>query len=714
LLADGGHSVLEESSFGIVNAVRAASMAQGESLLLVVDQFEELMRFRSESCDRDGGGEAALFVSQLLRAADDFGSSIYVVLTMRSDFLGDCAQFPGLPEALNKGQYLIPRMTREQRRAAITDALAFFDVTMSERLTQRLLNDAGEDPDQLPVLQHALQQTFAAWKKAGAVGEIDFEHYVTAGTMERALHEHAESVCPATDQFRWLAARIFRCLTVNEKGRAVRRPAKLERILRVIGAAGDAALEQRATEMIRLFGSPENSFLVWAPRNELAPETVIDISHESLIRKWKTLQQWVEDEAKSVDVYRYLRRDAMLYPKDASLWGDPELKGALQMRDADGWNAAWAEQYSADPGASFTEVRKFLDLSVVERDRRARRDRWFTGLKWAAPCLVLALIIGGLWAYHVYLDKQAAQLESDQAQKQLIQTQQGLAEMEKDRANGQKELNALTAQIREKEKAVGENPALLAELDRLRKEQELANDSLKERARLINETKQQTAQTSQSYSDSLKRINELQDRLTQAWQERDEALKKAAAAPVGASAKDTDEWRRRATAAEAEVSKLMAAQATVLADARAPFYPLIVPQSSWNLYPSKEPVVGILVEDLKRLPSATARMFVYPYSASSAAKLPKFLAALPPGRQVPEAEAKAAFDQLARNRPCPSKPQPDGVQCFMIHKRRVLGETELAGTIDIGSIHYAVHVMAWTQNAIGGQDVLALALAPIR
>ena len=38
---------------------------------------------------------------------------------MRSDFLGDCTQFPGLAEAINAGQYLVPRMTRDERRAAI-------------------------------------------------------------------------------------------------------------------------------------------------------------------------------------------------------------------------------------------------------------------------------------------------------------------------------------------------------------------------------------------------------------------------------------------------------------------------------------------------------------------------------------------------------------------------------------------------------------------
>ena len=56
----------------------------------------------------------------LLEARAQADVPIHVVLTMRSDFLGDCAQFQGLPEAINDGQYLVPRLTREEIRAAIT------------------------------------------------------------------------------------------------------------------------------------------------------------------------------------------------------------------------------------------------------------------------------------------------------------------------------------------------------------------------------------------------------------------------------------------------------------------------------------------------------------------------------------------------------------------------------------------------------------------
>jgi len=88
------------------------------------DQFEELFRYSkmgAVSADerQDRSQQAAAFVNLLLEAKAQADCPIYVVLTMRSDFLGDCAQFPGLPEAINEGQYLVPRLTREERRAAV-------------------------------------------------------------------------------------------------------------------------------------------------------------------------------------------------------------------------------------------------------------------------------------------------------------------------------------------------------------------------------------------------------------------------------------------------------------------------------------------------------------------------------------------------------------------------------------------------------------------
>ncbi|PYT05231.1 MAG: hypothetical protein DMF65_00670, partial [Acidobacteria bacterium] len=99
-------ATLRRGSLGLVEAVRQNRQPSNESLLVVVDQFEELFRFARVSASEQYRYEAAAFVKLLLEAARQREHSIYVVLTMRSDFLGDCAQFWDLPEAINEGQYL--------------------------------------------------------------------------------------------------------------------------------------------------------------------------------------------------------------------------------------------------------------------------------------------------------------------------------------------------------------------------------------------------------------------------------------------------------------------------------------------------------------------------------------------------------------------------------------------------------------------------------
>ncbi len=110
-------ATLSRSRNGLLEAVRQSPAAAGSSLLLVVDQFEELFRFNRASAMSQE--EAIAFVNLLQHATQQADQNVYVVLTMRSDFLGECSQFLGLAEAVNDGEFLIPRMTRDQIQQAI-------------------------------------------------------------------------------------------------------------------------------------------------------------------------------------------------------------------------------------------------------------------------------------------------------------------------------------------------------------------------------------------------------------------------------------------------------------------------------------------------------------------------------------------------------------------------------------------------------------------
>src|SRR5690606_34292392 len=150
-----------------------------------VDQFEEIFRYRKRSDtleeERDG------FIRLLLHATQQQERPIYILLTMRSDFLGECAQFAGLPEAINDGQYLVPKMDRAQIRLAIEGPVNVAEGQITSRLVQKLLNDVDGHPDGLPVLQHALMRMWDLRNAQPDLPPLDLAHYSAVGGLANAL-----------------------------------------------------------------------------------------------------------------------------------------------------------------------------------------------------------------------------------------------------------------------------------------------------------------------------------------------------------------------------------------------------------------------------------------------------------------------------------------------------------------------------------------------
>jgi energy-coupling factor transporter ATP-binding protein EcfA2 len=164
---------LKRSSFGLSEALDEIPGLEGTSLLIVVDQFEELFRFAGPSAasgsehvnDALWRDEAAQFVQLILEISRDRARSVHVMITMRSDFIGDCARFHGLPEAVSAAQFLVPSLTRDQREDVIRKPVEKAGATVEPALVERLLNDVSDELDQLPVLQHCLLRI---WDRAAA------------------------------------------------------------------------------------------------------------------------------------------------------------------------------------------------------------------------------------------------------------------------------------------------------------------------------------------------------------------------------------------------------------------------------------------------------------------------------------------------------------------------------------------------------------------
>ncbi len=277
---------------------------------------------------------------------------------------------------MNQSEYLIPRLTRNQQRAAIEKPVGVGGARIAPRLVQQLLNDVGSADDQLPLLQHALMRSWEVWVVDHARDEpVDLRHYEATGGMAEALSRHADGVFASlpSDPHREICARLFKALTMTgADNRGIRRPTRLQRLAQI--AAGGEEVVQTVVEAYR---QPGVTFLMPGVTNPLGPETVIDLSHESLMRVWRRLSAWVEEEAQSARIYRRLTETAALWQQgQAGLYHDPDLQIARTWRDGARPNADWAEQC----GGGFELAMVFLDKSrevaeAEEVSREASRRR---------------------------------------------------------------------------------------------------------------------------------------------------------------------------------------------------------------------------------------------------------------------------------------------------------------------------------------------------
>ncbi len=381
-------AALRRGPLGLIELFQARRDPADENLLIVVDQFEELFRFRRLEEMEEGADtpvdreEATAFVALLLRTVKEKDVPIYVVLTMRSDFLGDCAFFANLPEALNEGQFLTPRLSFDQRRESIEAPARVEEGEVAPDLTLRLLNDMGTGPDQLPLMQHALMRVWsmARARDPSTPPTLTLKDYLDGGGLEQALSKHADAAFDKlTDRQKAIAERLFRALSGGNTGRRdTRRPTKLGMIADVAGVTPEAV-----AEVVEFFRGGDLNLLSPA-RGPLVRDSTIDISHESLIRQWTRLKDWVKSEATSADTYRLLAQTAARWSErgGGDLWTGHNLDSVIAWQEKERPNEVWASRY----GGGFAHALRFIEASQekrrqdqLEKELAARREllsRW--------------------------------------------------------------------------------------------------------------------------------------------------------------------------------------------------------------------------------------------------------------------------------------------------------------------------------------------------
>ncbi|NOT73830.1 MAG: High-affnity carbon uptake protein Hat/HatR [Cyclobacteriaceae bacterium] len=422
-------TLLRSSSLGLVEAIQQSRRSADVNYLILVDQFEELFRFK-DSTDPNSINETLSFVNLLMEAVNYEDSPIYVAITMRSDFIGDCAQFPELTRKINDSHYLIPQMTRDQKRRAIDGPVAVGGANIAPRLTQQLLNDLGDNPDQLPILQHALMRTWSYWTRFKDYdGEpLDLKHYEAIGTMREALSMHANEAYDELDEEQQRICEIMFKAITEKRGEnfGIRRPTRLNEI----AAIADVS-ENDVAAVIDKFRAPGRSLVTPAYGVVLGSKSMVDISHESLMRIWVRLKNWVDDEADAVQMYLRLAEAATQYQVGkAGLWRPPDLQLALNWQAKHRPTLVWGQRYNP----AFERTMIFLEYSKKEweteqRIKELEQKRRLQRARTTATVFGVLAVIALIALVYAFVQQSVAEANAVEAKRQeaLAKKQEALA-----------------------------------------------------------------------------------------------------------------------------------------------------------------------------------------------------------------------------------------------------------------------------------------------
>jgi hypothetical protein len=419
----------------------------------------------------------------ILAAVQQKEVPIYVALSMRSDFIGDCTTYAGLSELINASNYLVPQMTREQKRMAIEGPVTVSGGKIAPRLLKRLLNDIGSDQDQLPILQHAMMRTWEYWVANHDLGEpLDIRHYNAIGKISQALSLHAnEAFEELNTRQKEIGETLFKVLTEKNQDHGMRRPVKVSLVSEL-----SSAPEGEVIDVIEKFRRPGRSFLMPGSSVVLKADTVIELSHESLMRIWTRLAVWAAEESDSALMYKRVSDAAAMYQIGrTSLWRPPDLQLALNWQKKQRPTRVWAQRYDI----AFERAIVFLDTSRITYEaelknqemlqRRMLRRARVTNIILAVLLLVaIALFFYGL-INKIEADKRLGEAN---AEKEKASTAGHLAEQQRELAEKRtREIISKQAEIeQQRDQLAAINEQLKAKFDEADSLRTIAEVNLKD------------------------------------------------------------------------------------------------------------------------------------------------------------------------------------------------------------------------------------------
>ena len=363
-------------------------------LLILVDQFEEIYSLCNDSVERQA------FIANLLYAASDRSGQVMILITLRSDFLGNIQKHPQLNQIFSRQGFLVPAMSEEELREAICQPAMQAGYTFDEATVNLLLEQTRDRAGSLPLLQFALTKIWEGLENGATPAE----------TLERingvggALAGEAQRVFDSlTKKQQKIARRIFLGLIQFGIGNQItRRRVDLDQLR----SHQDSEIDFRT--VLDSFAFKGVRLITLASRGE-EQQTTVEVTHEALFqnKNWPQFAKWVEEDQSDLLFQRRVQEEAERWQKmgrpDGSLWRTPDLD--------------LLERYHQQAGEDMTT----LQLEFFNSCRKAAKLRKLILMGALSLILFLfcAALISGIIAY---FSKLKAELETIKTLNQTAET----------------------------------------------------------------------------------------------------------------------------------------------------------------------------------------------------------------------------------------------------------------------------------------------------
>ncbi len=314
-------------------ALRRASAGR---LVLAVDQFEETFTVCRDEEER------SQFIADIVRACEREPHAV-VVLALRADFYGSCAEYPALARLLAANNVLVRPMRHDELRQAVIRPAERAGLEVEPELADVIVRDVEGRPGALPLMSTALLEL---WERRDG-RTLRYATYEQTGGVTGAVGRLAEDAFSRLDEQQQVLARrvLLRLAEVEPEGGVERRRLPI------------ADLDEGTGTVVGVIDLLADARLL------TVSEGSVEFAHEALMREWPRLSDWIDDNRDDLNLHRRVkaaRDDWELLDRD------PEqlLRGARLVEARE-----WAGR--ADPGPTADE-QAFLTASA-DRERRARR-----------------------------------------------------------------------------------------------------------------------------------------------------------------------------------------------------------------------------------------------------------------------------------------------------------------------------------------------------